>query len=73
MLHTILIKCKMDVIYFIFIFILPSLLRFSVKNSVNQLIKNKASVKHFYLARLFPFQNPSTATVIYLPVEVYTG
>ena len=39
MLHTIFIKCKVDVMYFIFIFISPSVLRFSVKK--NQLIKNK--------------------------------
>ena len=41
MLHTIFIKCKVDVLYFIFIFISPSVARFSVKKSVNQLIKNK--------------------------------
>ena len=41
MLHTIFIKCKVDVMYFIFIFISPSVPRFSVKKSVNQLIKNK--------------------------------
>ena len=41
MLHTIFIKCKVDVMYFIFIFILSSRPRFSVKKSVNQLIKNK--------------------------------
>ena len=41
MLHTIFVKCKVDVIYFIFIFISPSVPRFSVKKSVNQLIKNK--------------------------------
>ena len=40
MLHTIFIKCKEDVMYFIFIF-RPSIPRFSVKKSVNQLIKNK--------------------------------
>ena len=41
MLHTIFIKCKVDVMYFIFIFISSSVPRFSVKKSVNQLIKNK--------------------------------
>ena len=41
MLHIIFIKCKVDVMYFIFIFISPSVPRFSVKKSVNQLIKNK--------------------------------
>ena len=41
MLHTIFIKRKVDVMYFIFIFISPSIPRFSVKKSVNQLIKNK--------------------------------
>ena len=41
MLHTIFIKCMVDVMYFIFIFISPSVPRFSVKKSVNQLIKNK--------------------------------
>ena len=41
MLHTIFIKRKVDVMYFIFIFISPSVPRFSVKKSVNQLIKNK--------------------------------
>ena len=41
MLHIIFIKCKVDVMYFIFIFISPSIPRFSVKKSVNQLIKNK--------------------------------
>ena len=41
MLHTIFIKCKVDVMYFIFIFISPFVPRFSVKKSVNQLIKNK--------------------------------
>ena len=41
MLHRIFIKCKVDVMYFIFIFISPSVPRFSVKKSVNQLIKNK--------------------------------
>ena len=41
MLHIIFIKCKVDVMYFIFIFISPSVPRFSVKTSVNQLIKNK--------------------------------
>ena len=40
MLHTIFIK-KVDVVYFIFIFISPSVPRFSVEKSVNQLIKNK--------------------------------
>ena len=39
MLRTIFIKCKVDVIYFIFIFISPSVPRFSMKKSVNQLIK----------------------------------
>ena len=37
MLHTFFIKCKVDVMYFIFIFILPSVPRFSVKKSVNQI------------------------------------
>ena len=41
MLHTIFIKCKVDVMYFIFIFISSSVPRFSVKKSINQLIKNK--------------------------------
>ena len=41
MLHIIFIKCKVDVMYFIFIFISPSVPRFSVKKSVNHLIKNK--------------------------------
>ena len=41
MLHTIFIKCKVDVMYFIFIFISSSVPRFSVKKSVNQLTKNK--------------------------------
>ena len=41
MSHTIFIKCKVDVMYFIFIFISPSVLRFSVNKSVNKLIKNK--------------------------------
>ena len=41
MLHSILIKCLVDVVYFIFIFISPSVPRSSVKMSVNQLIKNK--------------------------------
>ena len=41
MLHTIFIKCKVDVMYFIFIFISPSVPKFSLKKSVNQLIKNK--------------------------------
>ena len=41
MLHTFFIKCKVDVMYFIFIFILPSVPRFSVKKYVNQIIKNK--------------------------------
>ena len=41
MLRIIFIKCKVDVMYFIFIFISPSVPRFSVKKSVNQLIKNK--------------------------------
>ena len=35
------LKSKVDVMYFIFIFISPSVPRFSVKKSVNQLIKNK--------------------------------
>ena len=39
MLHTIFMKCKVDVRYFIFIS--PSVPRFSVKKYVNQLIKNK--------------------------------
>ena len=40
MLHMIFIKCKVDVMYFIFIFIFisPSVPRFSVKKYVNQLI-----------------------------------
>ena len=46
MLHTIFIKCKVDVMYFIFIFISPSVPRFSVKKSVNQLIKNKRPYYH---------------------------
>ena len=46
MLHTIFIKCKVDVIYFIFIFISSSVPRFSVKKSVNQLIKIKGLIKH---------------------------
>ena len=41
MLHTIFIKCKVDGMYFIFIFISPSVLGFSLKKSVNQLVKNK--------------------------------
>ena len=41
MFHTIFIKCKVDVMYFIFIFISPTVPRFSVKKFVNQLIKNK--------------------------------
>ena len=41
MLHIIFIKCKVDVMYFIFIFISPSVPRFSVKKAINQLIKNK--------------------------------
>ena len=41
MLHTIFIKCKVGVMYFIFIFISPSVPRFSVKKFENQLIKNK--------------------------------
>ena len=41
MLHTSFIKCKVDVMYFIFIFISSSVPRFSVKKSVNQLTKNK--------------------------------
>ena len=47
MLHTIFIKCKVDVMYFIFIFISPSVPRFSVKKSVNQLIKNKRPKRRF--------------------------
>ena len=46
MLHIIFIKCKVDVMYFIFIFISPSVPRFSVKKSVNQLIKNKRPKIH---------------------------
>ena len=46
MLHIIFIKCKVDVMYFIFIFISPSVPRFSVKKSVNQLIKNKRPNVH---------------------------
>ena len=41
MLHIIFRKCKVDVMYFIFIFISPSVPRFSVKKSVNHSIKNK--------------------------------
>ena len=41
MSRTVFIKCKVVVTYFIFIFILPSIVRSSVKMSVNQLIKNK--------------------------------
>ena len=52
MLHTIFIKCKVDVKYFIFIFILPSVPRFSVKKSVNQLIKNKRP-KNYKLILVF--------------------
>ena len=49
MLHTIFMKCKVDVMYFIFIFISPSVPRFSVKKSVNQLIKNKRPKIEFIL------------------------
>ena len=58
MLHTIFIKCKMDVMYFIFIFISPSIPRFSVKKSVNQLIKNKRPKQEIYkivLCEQIPF------------------
>ena len=41
MLHTIFIKCYVDVMYFIFIFTSPFIPRSAVKMSVNQLIKNK--------------------------------
>ena len=44
MLHTIFIKCKVDVMYFIFIS--PSVPRFSVKKSVNQLIKINALINN---------------------------
>ena len=52
MLLTIFIKCEVDVMYFIFIFISPSVPRFSVKKSVNQLIKTKRPCVH---ACLQPF------------------
>ena len=41
MLHAIFIFMLGGCIYFIFIFISPSVPRFSMKKSVNQLIKNK--------------------------------
>ena len=47
MLRTIFIKCKVDVMYFIFIFISPSVPRFSMKKSVNQLIKNEGPKYQF--------------------------
>ena len=45
MLHIIFIKLKVEVMYFIFIFISPSVTRFSVKKSVNQLIKKIKGLK----------------------------
>ena len=54
MLRTIFIKCKVDVMYFIFIFISPSVPRFSMKKSVNQLIKNKGPKYQFTNNKLYP-------------------
>ena len=47
MLHIIFIKCKVDVMYFIFVS--PSVPRFSVKKFVNQLIKNKRPKINLYI------------------------
>ena len=47
MLHTIFIKCLVDVMDFNFIFISPSVPRSSVKMSVNQSIKNKRPNSNF--------------------------
>ena len=49
MLHTIFIKCLVDVMDFIFIFISPSVPRPSVKMSVNQSIKIKGLIIESHL------------------------
>ena len=71
MLHSISIKCKVDVMYFIFIFISASVPRFSVKKSVNQLIKNKRPYYAYQCETVNLLKIPKTQNKCPVSIPVY--